>query len=120
MATLVASGGEVGDRSTIINFFTDGSLTAKDDETALTNNRFPQYGLSLGIRPDPFKTFCFVAAACAMDDRFDHLCFGVLGKDETEELWTKLGRPRTGPSDRKPIPQWIDELAEDIRREFGY
>jgi hypothetical protein len=99
MAALAGRGVNDSDQSRIVNFYRDDSLTAKEDGEALMNNRFPQYDGPLpGIPPNPFQTFCFAAAACATDDRFDKLCFGVLGKEDYLKIWDQIGRPRTGES----------------------
>jgi hypothetical protein len=78
---------------TIINFYTNGSIYALIDDLAVVNNRITRSDLSPMIPPNPFETFCVVAASCAQDDRFDQLCNDVLdGGYET--MWKRLGRAR--------------------------
>jgi hypothetical protein len=85
--------------SRIVNFHGVDSIYAQSDDMALMNNRIPKYGLSRLIPPNPFETFCFTVAACAMDNRFDGLCIDVLGKQRFSSIWTDLRRWRIGDND---------------------
>jgi hypothetical protein len=78
---------------TIINYYTNGSIYALVDDAAAMNNRIVRADTSSIIPPNPFETFCVLAAACAKDDRYDQLCNDVLdGGFET--VWKRLGRER--------------------------
>jgi hypothetical protein len=78
---------------TIINFYTEGSIYALMDNSAVINNRISSSDSSPIIPPNPFETFCMVAAACAQDDRFDQLCNDVLDGG-FENVWNGVGRER--------------------------
>jgi hypothetical protein len=94
MAALAGTN-EVDSRlSRILNFHGVDSIYAQSDDMALMNHRIPKYGLSNLIPPNPFETFCFTAAACGMDDRFDTLCNDVLGEERFSSIWTDLRRWR--------------------------
>jgi hypothetical protein len=80
--------------SRILNFHGVDSVYAQSDDMALVNSRIPRYGLSRVIPPNPFETFCFTAAACGMDDRFDMLCNDVLGEKRFSSIWVDLRRWR--------------------------
>jgi hypothetical protein len=78
---------------TIINFYTEGSIYALMDSSAVVNNRIGRSDLSPMIPPNPFETFCIVAAACAEDERFDEFCNDVLGGG-FGAVWKGLDRER--------------------------
>jgi hypothetical protein len=78
---------------TIINFYTEGSIYALVDNAAVVNNRISRSDSSPVIPPNPFETFCVVAAACGEDDRFDQLCNDVLDGG-FENVWNGIGRGR--------------------------
>jgi hypothetical protein len=85
--------------SRIFNYYGKGSFYALFDETALFNDRIPDYGLSRLVPPNPFQTFCFAVAACWNDNRFDALCNDVFSNFTTprlnfSEIWDTLGRKR--------------------------
>jgi hypothetical protein len=77
----------------IINYYTDGSIYALVDAQAVINNRISRSDSSPVIPPNPFETFCIVAAACAQDDRFDQFCNDVLD-GEFNTVWNVLDRGR--------------------------
>jgi hypothetical protein len=83
-------------RSRILNFFGDGSWYSLYDDSALINNRIPDFGLPKWIPPNPFETFCFAVAACGRDNRFDALCNDVLTEEAFMGIWRDLGRVRNG------------------------
>jgi hypothetical protein len=118
MATL-ASANEEDDTSRIVNFYTGESFTAKADESALTNNRIPQYrsGILSAVPPQPFETFCFIVAACGSDDRFDNLCVDVLGDNTYFDLWENLRRPRVQEVDQTQ-QEFLAEFLEDTTTFF--
>jgi hypothetical protein len=120
MATL-AGAEEDADSSRIMNFYSDGSFTAKADPSALTNNRIPTYRtdmLSSWVPPQPFETFCFFAAACGNDDRFDELCVEVLDNKTYMDLWEKLGRSRGTLNET--MAKAIAKLREEAARELAH
>jgi hypothetical protein len=94
VAALANHASDEANRSRIFNFYGDGSFYSLFDESALVNNRIPDYGMSAWVPRNPFQTFCFSVAACASDDRFDAICNDILGKDRFAEIWKGLGRPR--------------------------
>jgi hypothetical protein len=82
-------------RSRLMNFYSEGSFYARDDEAALMNNRFPKYAPhNPVIPPHAFETFCFAVAACGDDPLLDHLCQEVWKDKNFENLCDELGRPR--------------------------
>jgi hypothetical protein len=114
MATL-ANAAEESDTSRIVNFYSGQSFTATSDGSALTNHRIPKYrtGALGSIPPNPFQTFCFVAAACGSDDRFDELCADVLGESTYFEAWDKLERARVAE-----IPSTMRESLTIARKQL--
>jgi hypothetical protein len=94
MAALAGTNKNNSKLSRIVNFHGVDSIYAQSDDMALVNYRIPRYGLSRLIPPNAFETFCFAAAACGMDDRFDSLCNDVLGEERFLSIWTDLTRWR--------------------------
>jgi hypothetical protein len=98
---MVALAHDNPDTSRIINFYTVGSFYALSDAEALINNKIPSHGANHLIPEGPFETFCFVAAACGSDIRFDRLCNDVLGEEQFAQIWNIVGRARDRPSSEK-------------------
>jgi len=81
----------------ILNIHSDDSFFA-----------FPEFGLSQNVKlptyhafwafVTPYQTFCVIAAGCADDDRYDHICTTMVGKCEYaryHEVWGRARDPDT-------------------------
>jgi hypothetical protein len=85
-------------RLRIVNFYTNGSSYATTDDTALTNSCILKPDFLPIIPPTPFKTFCFVVAACENGPKRDKICEDLLTNETFVSMTRMIGRLRSSSS----------------------
>jgi hypothetical protein len=76
--------------SELVSVFS-GSSIASDSEEGQTNvrTRFPGRFWKL---PNPYETFCFMAAGCVTDSRFDECCRRSVGPEQYYDYFAEWNR----------------------------
>jgi hypothetical protein len=77
--------------SGIISVVSGSSFVAQDEEgqpTILTDYSAPILGL-----PNPYQTFCYLAAGCVRDSRFDSMCAHGVGTETYHDYFASWNRP---------------------------
>jgi hypothetical protein len=77
----------------VLNVYSAGPLPTYLEQEAATNVRFPTHQTVVQL-PTPYHTFCYIAAGCVNDDRFDHLCGSTVGMDDYKEYFQAWDRNR--------------------------
>jgi hypothetical protein len=88
----------------IVNVGAAGSLFPVDTDEDEEAQNVDLAGRQAWLSPDnAYETFCRIASACAVDDRFDAICNATIGIDKYVAYFHQWRRTRQGPQGRSSV-----------------